>query len=121
MVRYVYRCTINGTGIYEALKKEVGFRWKEIKEDPRITWLPQPTVEYGKNHLSYFTERGYNYFISKTRDLIKEEAPQLLNKIDIHRFEQNEIIGKIVYSDKYQIVTEVSEKEIIKEIIYERV
>lgn len=105
-----YRCSFNGIGIYEALKKEVGFKWKYIKKDPRITWLPQPSIEYGPNNLSYFTKKGYEYFKHKTMILIKELAPHLETRLKVEEFkDENELHGIIVYRDEFQVVTEISE------------
>lgn len=108
-----YRCTFNDIGIYKALKKEVGFKWKELKQDPRITWLPQPTINYSSNNLSYFTEKGLKYFKEKTMKLVSEVSPKLVKELKVQKYNKNQLIGKIVYSDEFQIVTEISEKEIV--------
>lgn len=118
---YYYRCTFNGVGIYEALKREVGFKWKEIKQDPRITWLPQPPIEYGPNNLSYFTKKGYNYFKFKTMYLVKEVAPQLESELKVEEFtSKSKLLGRIVYEDEFQVVTEIENNQLVESILNQK-
>lgn len=104
-----YRITIDDIGVYEVLKKSVSFKeWKSILNDPRINWLPTPTVNYTEEtHTSYFTKLGYDTFNKKTIQVIKEYNPSLLNKIEMKIFTLDQILNNdniISYQDKYQIV-----------------
>lgn len=98
-----YRVTYDGEGIYNAYKNKVGFtKWKEFLSNGYSSWLPKPPLNYDKN-LSYFTEDGYKKFMSDVMPIMKKSLNS--NKIEIDEIND---IGKIVYNDKYQVVTESS-------------
>ena len=103
MAEKYYRVTFDSKGIYNELKNAVGFGWKNLKNDPGISWLPVPDVKYGK-HTSYFTEKGYSEFQRRVLPLIGKYLDP--NKIEIKEFDNPK--GKIVYKDQYQVVTENS-------------
>lgn len=98
-----YRITYNGEGIYQALKKEIGLEeWKKLLSSNKINWLPKPP-NYPSNYRSYFTKEGYNKFNSSTLPIIYKYLDK--DKVKIDQFYD---INNIVYSDKYQVVTESS-------------
>ena len=47
-IQYYYRITYNGNGIFEELKKELGYRWKYVRTSDVCNWLPRPP-EYNEN------------------------------------------------------------------------
>ena len=100
-IQYYYRITYNGNGIFEELKKELGYRWKYVRTSDVCNWLPRPS-EYNKNYKSYFTKDGYRMF--RVRSL--EYCKKILNpsKIEIEKIKPEDLKGEIVYYDDYQIV-----------------
>ena len=101
-----YRVTYNGEGIYNALKKIVGYsKWKNLLNSKQINWLPKPP-EYSSKNISYFTKKGYELFKQETLPVIMKYLD--VENIEINKY--NEIRNNILYTDEYQIVIEFSEK-----------
>lgn len=101
-----YRITYHGEGIYNALKNIVGMdTWRDLLNNQNVNWLPKPP-EYSSKNISYFTKKGYEFFIEKT-------LPTILNYLDKENIQinhYNDINNNILYTDEYQIVIEISEK-----------
>ena len=99
----VYRVSYNGIGIYEALHKKLMEEnkydeWKSFLNSSDVNWLPKPP-EYPKYYRSYFTEKGFNKFKSKTLPIMTK----YLDKNEI-KIEKSKYSGDIKYLDDYQIV-----------------
>ena len=94
------RVSYDGTGIYQALKKEVGWNWKELKKRDEISWLPLPP-DYNGSCESWFTMKGYKIFREKTLPLMKEYLDE---KKITEEYVENLDDKKEIYSDEYQIV-----------------
>ena len=93
-----YRITYDNIGIYEALKRKVDFvEWRNILN--QSTWLPKPPM-YDDTCISYFTESGYKKFNTNTMPIVIK----YLDKDKINIKEVTELIGDILYRDKYQVV-----------------
>lgn len=93
-----YRITYDNIGIYEALKRKVDFvEWRNILS--QSTWLPKPPM-YDDICTSYFTEIGYKKFNANTMPIVNK----YLDKDKINIEEVTELIGDILYQDKYQVV-----------------
>lgn len=98
-----YRVYYNGIGIYEALRKKVGWDWKTVKQDPDINWLPTPEVkEYKDNYRSFFTTLGYKTFQAKTMKVIDKYLDP--EKVEVREY--NDLQGKLMYQDQYQVVVD---------------
>lgn len=98
-----YRVSYNGEGVYEALRKKVGWDWKTVKQDPDINWLPTPQVEeYKDTYRSFFTTLGYKTFQAKTMKVIDKYLDP--EKIKVNEY--NDISGIIMYKDQYQVVVD---------------
>ena len=95
-----YRVRYDGEGVYEALRKKVGWNWKNVKQDPDINWLPTPDCEYKDSYRSFFTTLGYNTFKAKTMKVISKYLDP--SKIEVKEYEDLE--GNLVYQDQYQVV-----------------
>ena len=96
-----YRVSYNGEGVYEALRKKIGWDWKTVKQDPDINWLPQPQVdEYKDTYRSYFTTLGYKTFQAKTMKVINKYLDP--EKLEVKEY--NNIQGILMYKDQYQVV-----------------
>ena len=66
----------------------------------KLSWLPKPPKWYNKNHISYFTELGNSKFLKTNYKEFKKYIPDIkVVKVNIKD------INKILYKDKYQIVT----------------
>lgn len=97
-----YRIEYEGDGIYNAVKSNVDkSTWSKLLQSNGIKWLPKPP-SYAENNKSYFTQTGYDTFIKRTLPLLKPYIDS--NKLHISSF--NTIDTDIVYSDRYQVVTE---------------
>lgn len=98
----LYRVTYDDVGIYQALKTHIGYtKWKELKDDPRISWLPLSKVEhYGKKYTSYFTQVGYDKFMDTSLVVIEQYLDQ--DKIAIHGtgYRQSSIQDHLVVTDR---------------------
>lgn len=107
-----YRVYYNGIGIYEALRKKVGWDWKTVKQDPDINWLPTPNVkEYKDNYRSFFTTLGYKTFQAKTMKVIDKYLDP--EKVEVREY--NDFQGKLMYQDQYQVVVEVNNMNMLNE------
>ena len=89
-----------GTGIYQALKKAVGWDWKDILKNEDINWLPQPP-QYNGNFKSLFTMKGYKEFRSKVIPIVERYLD--INRL-IEKYSPWINDKSIVYSDEFQIV-----------------
>lgn len=103
---YYYRVyTKDGVGIYEAMKKKLGYDWLSFKKSEDVSWLPNPADKlsyYNVAYESYFTEDGYNMFLEKTwKHIIQHIDP---SRIIIKEYPVDKIKSKIIYRDDYQIV-----------------
>jgi len=108
MNKTYWRISYNGTGIYEALKKEIWdnnfspkVEWKKLKNSSEFTWLKTPNIYYN-NCYSYFTESGYKIFMEKTYPIIIKYLKK--ENIDVEKYNFNDKEIKIVYFDEHQIV-----------------
>ena len=104
-----YRVTYNDVGIYEALYQELlkspnGNKiWHQLLSSGVFSWLPKPKVKkYSSKLNSYFTELGLREFKKWCLPIFEK----YLNPHNI-KVTEYDVIGKIVYLDKYQIVAEV--------------
>lgn len=97
-----YRITYNNEGIYEALHKKVSINeWKSLLSSDNFTWLPKPKI-YSSENKSYFTDKGYNKFISEVYPIILK----YFDKDDI-KIEEINSLQNIIYKDEYQIIIEI--------------
>ena len=96
-----YRVTYKGEGIYEALRKVVPMNtWREMLNQSYMTWLPKPPT-YATGNRSYFTKYGYELFEKTVLPIIKTYLdPRYIKTEKITK------IGKQIYADQFQIVTE---------------
>ena len=102
-----YRLFYKDDGIYNSLKQAVGYKWKDIREDKAINWLPLPTLtEYKPTYRSYFTTKGYETFKTKAMSLVTKH----LNSKDITIRSYDKLNGKIVYQDEFQVVVDTASK-----------
>lgn len=96
-----YRWTYNNIGIYEALKKAMGFeKWKEFLKSGVSSWLPHPK-EYPSSYRSYFTSAGNKKFKETILPICKEyldDSKIICNKSEVDK-------NNIIYQDKYQFFT----------------
>ena len=100
---------VKATGIYEALKQNMTeSEWRQFKRSDAATWLPIPNIPYKQGYLSYFTEQGYKLFEEKTAPYILKHLDK--TKLNIQAYEISSASRCIVYSDKYQIVTDGQEQ-----------
>lgn len=103
---YYYRVyTKDGVGIYEAMKKKLGYDWLSFKKSEDVAWLPNPVDKlsyYNVAYESYFTEDGYSMFLDKTwKHVIKHIDP---SRIIIKEYSVKNNKFKPIYRDEYQIV-----------------
>lgn len=111
MYNNYFRVTYNGIGIYEALKKQIWNdnsdfskeEWECFIKSSLVNWLKKPSV-YENNHVSFFTELGFDLFMKNTYPLFLKWLDEKKICIEKIHFEDKEI--KVVYSDEYQIVIE---------------
>ena len=95
-----YRVSVNGIGIYQALKMKVGwYDFKEIIKSPNIKWLPSPPSYYSDNY-SFFTSYGFSVFKQRTLPImLKYFKPEEI------KIEENiGYPGKLVYKDRFQVI-----------------
>ena len=106
--KHFTRVTYDGIGVYEALKQNMTeSEWRQFKRSDAATWLPLPTCPYKQGYLSYFTERGFATFMEKTKPYIVKHLDE--SRLDIRNYNISSASPNIVYSDKYQIVTDGKE------------
>ena len=102
------RMTYDGIGVYEALKNNMTeSEWRQFKRSDAATWLPVPDIPYKHGYLSYFTEKGFDKFMQLTEPYIVKHLDK--DKLEIKRYDISSASRHIVYSDKYQIVTDGKE------------
>ena len=99
-----YRVTYNGEGIYNALKNNIPLNvWMDLLKSDAMRWLPKPP-KYNESSRSYFTKEGFKMFMRKTYPVVRKYLnPEFVN------IEEVRLPNKMMYSDKYQVVTESSE------------
>lgn len=99
-----YRVTYNGEGIYNALKNNIPLNvWIGLLKSDAMRWLPKPP-KYNESSRSYFTKEGFKMFMRKTYPVMRKYLnPEFVN------IEEVRLPNKMMYSDKYQVVTESSE------------
>lgn len=99
-----YRVTYNGEGIYNALKNNIPLNvWMDLLKSDAMRWLPKPP-KYNESSRSYFTKEGFKMFMRKTYPVMRKYLnPEFVN------IEEVRLPDKMMYSDKYQVVTESSE------------
>ena len=99
-----YRVTYNGEGIYNALKNNIPSNvWMDLLKSDAMRWLPKPP-KYNESSRSYFTKEGFKMFMRKTYPVMRKYLnPEFVN------IEEVRLPNKMMYSDKYQVVTESSE------------
>ena len=106
--KHFTRVTYDGIGVYEALKNSMSeSEWRQFKRSDAATWLPIPSIPYKQEYLSYFTERGFDKFVKLTEPYIVRHLDK--NKLEIKKYNISSASRHIVYSDKYQIVTDGEE------------
>ena len=99
-----YRVTYNGEGIYNALKNNIPLNvWMDLLKSDAMRWLPKPP-KYNESSRSYFTKEGFKMFMRKTYPVMRK----YLN-LEFVNIEEVRLPNKMMYSDKYQVVTESSE------------
>ena len=98
-----FRLTYKGSGIYEALKDIVGWKWATYKLTKAFTWLPVPP-EYGLGCQSWFTKLGFTIFITKTLPLMLDHMHEELIEVE-YLDEVN--LDSITYEDEYQLVVKL--------------
>lgn len=102
-----------GVGVYQALKKAVGYEWKDILDKQDISWLPKPP-DYNGGMKSYFTMKGYREFKQKVMPIIR----QYLNEDKLNEeymLEESFDSKNLVYSDEFQIIMKnIPKKNLIK-------
>lgn len=101
-----YRISYKNIGIYEAFKQELWNNndfeiWKEFKNSEYSNWLSVPD-KYTDTSRSYFTELGYNKFITKTFPYMKKYLNE--NDITTDTYELDYDKLNIIYEDEHQIV-----------------
>lgn len=97
-----YRVTVNGEGVYNALKRKVSNDvWKEFLLSEKFNWLPKPP-NYSCNNISYFTYNGYKKFVEVVMPVILDVFDK--NDILVEEFFE---LRNIIYFDDYQVVCEI--------------
>ena len=104
----LYRYTVNGQGLYEAVKSELfnvyGYDnkpWKIIKQASKWLLLPHIYTDTNLELKSYFTELGNQKFKETVLPIIVKYLPYL----DIRCQTKNIAdLSHILYTDKNQVV-----------------
>lgn len=96
-----YRATSDGLGIFEAVEADCPKGHELRHREPDSSWLPRPGKKL-KNSISYWTEEGMMKYVESGL----KDWHELVTTMPLEVQMLEEIPGKVIYKDKYQILIE---------------
>lgn len=96
-----YRVTSGGLGVYEAVDTDCPPGHELRARKPDGSWLPKAGKKF-KSSISYWTEEGMMKYVESGL----KDWHELVTTLPLEVQMLEEIPGKVIYKDKYQILIE---------------